>query len=422
MPVLREHQVHVRISLDAVGRTNDKVRPVDKRCFTGDKPSRYYAQRKIEKCLSRGLDVTVQTVVSAHNAHIDELEQLRQLLVALGVEHWVLHITVEGGSARKIEERVRKGKSGRGIVPGPQVYAALRTLILDTMRSNYKLDIRCTDTNSTPNSVLLIDSKGDLYTEGYAHLGKVRLFSASSARPDLVKAKWMHIDRFGHAKRYVNWNRWLFEGKSIEDLCLAVPAPDQPVVSTTAAVVETEAKYSVANPTAMRAALLELGFTVQKEVSQRDEYYDLADESLSHLDYVIRVRRENGKIMFTFKGPRFFTATADYSRLEFQFSVNEEDLMTELQRHGLKQTWCFEKRRTDFRRGDEQVRVSLDEVPEIGSFAEIEGQLEHVREVAALVDPHLGQQETRNYQVLFLDHKERQGYSRDNIHGAAFGN
>ena len=193
-------------------------------------------------------------------------------------------------------------------------------------------------------------------------------------------------------------------------------------MSTTAAVVETEAKYSVANPTAMRAALLELGFTVQKEVSQRDEYYDLADESLSHLDYVIRVRRENGKIMFTFKGPRFFTATADYSRLEFQFSVNEEDLMTELQRHGLKQTWCLEKRTTDFRRGDEQVRVSLDEVPEIGSFAEIEGQLEHVREVAALVDPHLGQQETRNYQVLFLDHKERQGYSRDNIHGAAFGN
>src|SRR5262249_225722 len=135
MPVLKEFQVHVRVSLDAVGPANDKVRPIDKRFFQGEHPSRYYAQQTIERCLKAGLDVTVQTVVSTHNENPDELRQLRDLILCMGVEHWVLHITVEGGSARRIEERVRKQRAGRHIIPGEQVYSILRSLVAETMAS-----------------------------------------------------------------------------------------------------------------------------------------------------------------------------------------------------------------------------------------------------------------------------------------------
>ncbi len=420
LPVLREHQVHVRVSLDAVGRANDRVRPIDRRIFKGTSPSRYYAQQTIERCLTAGLAVTVQTVVSTHNAHMDELLQLRDLLLSIGVEHWVLHITVEGGSARRIEQQVRRQRSGRGIIPGGQVYSALRAVVSDTVKNGKKIDIRCTDTNTTPNSVVLIDSKGDLYTEGYAHLGKVKLFAANIARPDLVKAKWMHIDRFGHAKRYLNWNKWLFEGKSLEDICQQVPLPDIGSSPQAPSLVETEAKYPVPAPKLAREALKRLGYVVQKDVLQRDEYYDLPDGSVSKLDYVVRVRLENGRVVFAFKGPRFYTATSDYSRLEFQFSVDEKNLRSELARQGLVQTWFFEKRRTDFKRVGAATRVSLDAVPEIGTFAEIEGPLADVRAVAKALEGHLGPQETRNYQVLFLDHKEAQGFARDTVHGAAF--
>ena len=420
LPALKEHRVHVRVSLDSVGPANDSVRPIDGRYFVGESPSRVYALRTIEECLAEGLDVTVQTVVSNRNENVDELRQLRDMLVGMGVQHWVLHITVEGGSARRMENAFRR-KKGRGIVPHrPKVYQQLATLISETRANRYKLDIRCTDTNTTPNSVLLIDSKGDLYTEGYAHVGKVQLFNAASARPDLVRAKWMHIDRFGHAKRYLNWNRWLYEGKSLEEICYPIPWPDAEAPSRETCVVETEAKYPVVELSGLRKTLAESGFVAQKEVLQRDEYYDVPDRSLSVLDYVIRLRLEDGRCLFTFKGPRFYTVTSDYSRLEFQFPMPEDQLRSELERHGLVQTWYFEKRRTDFKRAAGHVVPSLDEIPEIGWFAEIEGPLAEVRKLAAELAPFLGAPETRNYQILFIDHKGQQGHPRDTVEGAAF--
>src|SRR2546425_1121893 len=108
-----------------------------------------------------------------------------------------------------------------------------------------RIDIRITDTNTRPNSVILIDSYGNLQTEGFAHIGKVRLFDAKSARPDLVPANWAHIDKFGHAVRYLNWNRWLYPDESIEDLCYRVPLPVQ--LEDDSRVIENESKYRVIN-------------------------------------------------------------------------------------------------------------------------------------------------------------------------------
>ena len=115
----------------------------------------------------------------------------------MGVKHWVLHVAVEGGLARKAEQ-IAKAKGGRakGITPkSPKLHQELASLFDDNAKASRKLDIRCTDTNATPNSVLLIDSRGDLYTEGYAHNGKVLLFSASTDKPNQIRSKWFHIER-----------------------------------------------------------------------------------------------------------------------------------------------------------------------------------------------------------------------------------
>jgi len=125
----------------------------------------------------------------------------------VGVKHWVLHIAVEAGKAREYEKRARSRLRPLRLLSNDDVVHELLRRIHDEEMRKRRLDIRITDTNSRPNSVILIDSHGNLQTEGFAHLGKVQLFDAKSARPDLVRAKWAHIDRFGHAVRYLNWNR-----------------------------------------------------------------------------------------------------------------------------------------------------------------------------------------------------------------------
>ena len=126
------------------------------------------------------------------------------------------------------------------------------------MADRVPLDIRCTDTANTPNSVLLVGSEGDLYTEGYAHDGKVLLFRAGEARPDQLRSLWPHVNRFGHARRYLNWNPYFYRGISLENICYDVPIPAA-AKAEPAALVETESKHRVADPQLLRELLTRSG-------------------------------------------------------------------------------------------------------------------------------------------------------------------
>jgi predicted adenylyl cyclase CyaB len=421
LPLLKEHAVHVRVSWDAVGQVNDILRPINTTYVKHEKSSGANAARTIQRCLDEGLAVTVQTVISRVNQHAHILSQLRTTLGSMGVRNWVLHIAVEGGLARRREQAARKkGGRARGILPGgTKLQETLLRLFKDNEESKHKLDIRCTDTNSTPNSVILVDSRGDLYTEGYAHNGKVLLFEAGKAQPDQVRAKWMHIDRFGHATRYLNWNRWLHGGKNLRDLCYSVPLPRE-LPETTPAIVETEAKYRVPNAEALMSRLSECGFVRTRRKTQRDEYYDTSDRSLAELDYVVRLRIEDEAVIWAFKGPRFFTSDRDYSRLEFELPAVEADVRKELSRRGLSRTWVLEKRRLEFTKPASQIVVALDEIPTLGHFAEIEGPLLSVRQMANDLGPTLGEKERRNYKELIIAHKRQLGIDPLQVEGAYF--
>src|SRR5439155_22790272 len=127
----------------------------------------------------------------------------------------------------------------------------LRRFIEETVSAGLPIDIRCTDTDSTPNSVLLVGSRGDLFTEGYAHDGKVLLYKADQGRPDLVRASWFHLDRFGHARRYLNWNPWMAEGRSLELLCYVPPMANRGTEEVDD-LIESEAKFKIADVEAFR--------------------------------------------------------------------------------------------------------------------------------------------------------------------------
>jgi MoaA/NifB/PqqE/SkfB family radical SAM enzyme len=235
LPTLKKCRVHVRVSLDAVGPENEKTRPINTDYVRRGVTSKACAQETIRVCLSEGLALTVQTVVSSMNEDISKLRAVRDWLVFNNVRHWVLHITVKGGSARRIEAEAVKEKRSRGILPSPRVYEQLRTVIREAKEMGLPLDIRCTDTDTSPNSVLLVASDGNLYTEGSVPPGKQLLFDSSHLRPDMLQGLWRYVDRIGHARRYLNWNPKISDGETLKETCYRVPLPvTQPVTQAQA--------------------------------------------------------------------------------------------------------------------------------------------------------------------------------------------
>ena len=161
----------------------------------------------------------------------------------------------------------RKQNRPRRLLPDPSSYQIIKQLIDESNEKSLQLDIRCTDTGNTPNSVLLIGSNGDLYTEGLAHKGKVKLFSAEDARPDLIKALWSHVDHFGHARRYLNWNPWFYDSQSFEEVVYHIPlkAPKQ----SSKSVVETEAKYRIRDLTGLQLLLAKYSYSAPVKTGWR---------------------------------------------------------------------------------------------------------------------------------------------------------
>lgn len=419
--IVRAYGVHVRVSLDSLSTTNDRTRPVNPAYVERGTSSREAAQGLIRRCVSLAIPLTVQTVVSSRNEHVDELRQVRDWLVQTGVRNWVIHVAVEGGSARRIEREARRKRRG-GILPSEHSYSAIWSLIQDTSHRSLPLDIRCTDTGNTPNSVLLVNSTGDLFTEGNAHKGKVRLYASAEGRPDKLKALWPHVDRFGHARRYLNWNPWFYADESLENVCYVVPVPSAESVAAIPSIVETESKHQVLGSLdSLTRVLQELGFQQSRQVDQHDEYFDTPGGALSGHDYVVRLRLEGSSPTISVKGPRFFTTSQAYSRLELEFPSGDLAVVrAEFGRRGLSRTWTFEKRRREFTAPAGDVIVAVDEVPELGYFIEIEGSATSTDPVRAALKTFIGAAERRNYKELFVAMKVANGIPPERVTGAEF--
>jgi predicted adenylyl cyclase CyaB len=421
LPVITRHRVHVRVSLDAISPTNAELRPPNP-AFSKDKNASFNgALRTIDLCATQDVGVTVQTVITSKNDRVIELMQLRDWLVERGVRHWVLHITVKGGSARRIEEVARKKKRGHIVPPIPEVYDRLKQLLVDTKAKNVPIDIRCTDTGNTPNSVLLVGSNGDLYTEGLAHNGKVLLFTAGDARPDLIRDSWHYLDAFGHARRYLNWNSWFYEGEDLQSHCYHVPLPPENA-ERHLGVVEMEAKYRVSDVVSLDALLAMHAKQTTSAIFQRDEYYDTPNKALDGQDFVVRLRSDGtDAVDVAIKGPRFRTPSQEYSRIEIELEGKSlEGARASLTTRGLQRTWVFEKRRARFQWNSNSAAVYVDEIPELGFFVEVEGSRLEIQQIEKSLKRALGGKESRNYKEIVVAHKSAIGIPENEVHGAEF--
>lgn len=137
---------------------------------------------------------------------------------------------------------------------------------------------------------------------------------------------------------------------------------------------EIEAKLKVDSHKQIIAKLNELGAEFIEEQLQRDYYFDDCEGSFKKSDRCIRLRHQTSKdgerAFLTYKGAKEKDEFKKRREIEIEVTDGEgaEEFLLSL---GFERSLDFEKRRRIWRFGG--CKVSLDELPLLGSFVEIEG-------------------------------------------------
>ena len=158
---------------------------------------------------------------------------------------------------------------------------------------------------------------------------------------------------------------------------------------------EIEAKLKVESLQEIAEMLEQLGAEFLEEQSQVDTYFDDAGATFKNSDRCLRLRRlvtdRTEKIFLTYKDTK--EKNEFKKRQEIEIEVNSADAARELlSALGYERALVFEKKRRTWRVGG--CEVSLDELPLLGSFVEIEGPDEGriadvQRDLGLLALPHI---------------------------------
>lgn len=176
---------------------------------------------------------------------------------------------------------------------------------------------------------------------------------------------------------------------------------------------ETEVKYRVESLDAVGDALKAQGATCVGDVVETDTFFDTPAGDLYRGDRGVRLRRTceagDGPCpgWLTYKGPRE-GGSRHKVREEIETTVGDVDAVAEVLRAcGLREVMTIQKRR---RRWDcNGCEVSLDELPLLGTFVEIESEsterIEQVRKLLSLD----GEPITESYFQLLSEQCPRMG-------------
>jgi adenylate cyclase class 2 len=136
--------------------------------------------------------------------------------------------------------------------------------------------------------------------------------------------------------------------------------------------VETEVKIAAASAPAVRAKLRRAGFRIRAtRVHEQNTVLDDSNGSLRSKGLLLRVRQAGKKVVCTYKGPESEGRYKSREEREFECSDYAEavGLFAGI---GYRQSFYYEKFRTEFERSGERGHITLDETP-IGVFLELEG-------------------------------------------------
>jgi adenylate cyclase class 2 len=174
-------------------------------------------------------------------------------------------------------------------------------------------------------------------------------------------------------------------------------------------MLEIEVKYPVANLVALEAKLITSGATLVETREDADHYHNAPDRDFAQTDEAFRLRCIGDANYLTYKGPKIDTQTKTRTEIEVEFARGDaaaSDILRMLGCLGYRPVAVVHKKRRIYRsqQGRFTVDVSLDELDEVGTFAEVEiianeGDLADAKAVLQRVADDLG-----------LSHAERRSY------------
>jgi MoaA/NifB/PqqE/SkfB family radical SAM enzyme len=187
--LFKKYKVFVRVSLDSESpKKNNKLRPIK----NGRGCSLDAALDCVSLCLTNGIQVGIQTVVTKENA--SDLEALGHKLHRSGVTSWRLQILANHARFRDYSAlRPNIGRFSRNILHA----------IDQKSRTGWDeaMSVQVSD-NSVPNAVVLVSPDGEFFTE-VEGFGKEAIDPKHVCRPTLSAVRSGSLNLDAHTQRYL---------------------------------------------------------------------------------------------------------------------------------------------------------------------------------------------------------------------------
>ena len=179
-------------------------------------------------------------------------------------------------------------------------------------------------------------------------------------------------------------------------------------------MLEVEAKFRLNDPTAVEARLREWGAREVANHAEADHYMNAPDRDFAKTDEALRLRRIGASSFLTYKGPRRDPVLKTRTELEVECPSGDEsaEAFLKLFQHlGYRPTAVVRKRRRiyEWQRDGFTIHACLDDVDNVGKFAELEivadeKDNEAARQAILAVagELGLGEGERRSYLELLL--------------------
>ncbi len=179
-------------------------------------------------------------------------------------------------------------------------------------------------------------------------------------------------------------------------------------------IYEVEQKYHTHDVDALLASLERIGMEQLAQEQHRDIYFRHPSRNFRQTDEALRIRVLGDSACITYKGPRLAGPVKTRPEIELEIRDTEIDQWSEMYQHlGFRVAAEVKKTRRIFRPrsgvkvvSNGPIVVALDEVQQLGSFAEIEqivsdvGQLDAAKDAIQDVASRLGLSEVQPVSYL----------------------
>ena len=143
--------------------------------------------------------------------------------------------------------------------------------------------------------------------------------------------------------------------------------------------LEIEAKFRVADPSALAAKIASLGWAEAEHAASKEEdlYFQGMGRDFRQTGEALRIRVQNGVPRFTYKGPVNYSEEGVKVREELEMEIPDakpSEAQRFLEALGFQPMVAVHKLRRSFRNLENWpgFLITLDEVKDLGSFAEVE--------------------------------------------------